>query len=125
LLNVICFVPLLPTDTLPKLREVGLSRSCPEAAVDPVPSNVTVMVGFVGSLLVMVKLPVTAPAAVGLKVRDTGADWPALIVLGVVIPVAPNSAPVMAITDMVRSEPPVFEIVRFALPVEPTLTVPN
>jgi hypothetical protein len=109
----------------PKLSELGASWSCPTADVEPVPSSVTVVVGFVGSLLVMVKLPVTAPAVVGLNVSATGTDCPALIVFGVAIPVAPNSASFMAITDMVRSEPPVFEMVRFALPVEPTLTVPN
>ena len=54
-----------------------------------------------------------------------GTDCPALIVFGVATPVSPNSEPVSEISEIVRSAPPLFEIVNTALPVDPTLTVPN
>ena len=47
------------------------------------------------------------------------------MVFGVVIPLTPNSAPVIEITEIVRSALPVFDIVTFMLPVDPTPTVPN
>jgi len=65
LVKVMCCVALLPVLTFPKLSVVEFAWSCPVAAADPVPLSVTVMVGFVVSLLVIAKLPVTAPAVVG------------------------------------------------------------
>jgi hypothetical protein len=55
----------LPVPTLPGLRLEEFALSCPAALVEPVPLSATVIVGFVGSLLVMLKLPVDALAAVG------------------------------------------------------------
>ena len=120
-----CLVALEPVATLAKLTEVGLACNCPTGEVDPDPLRFTVTVGVLGSLLVIVTLPETAPEAVGWNVRLMGTDCPALIVFGVVTPVSPNSEPVSEITEIVRSDPPAFEIVSTAFPVDPTLTVPN
>jgi len=125
LLNVTCFVALPPVLTLPKLNEVGFACNCPNVADDPVPASATLIVGLAGSLLVIVKVPVAAPAVVGLKDRLTAADCPAVIVFGVVIPLTLNSAPVSEITEIVRSAVPGLDIVRFKLLVELTPTVPN
>ena len=54
-----------------------------------------------------------------------GTLWPALITLGVVIPVIPNSVPVTLITETVKSVAPVFKSERLLVPAEPTLTVPK
>jgi hypothetical protein len=125
LLKTMGFVELLPMLTLPKLTDVGFACNCPDAAVEPVPANVTVIVGLAESLLVMESVPLAAPATVGRKVKPAETAWPAVIVFGVVIPFTPNAAPVTEITEIVRSAFPVFDIKRFAFPVAPTLTVPN
>src|SRR6516165_8504431 len=54
-----------------------------------------------------------------------GTDCPPVIVFGVATPVSPNSEPVREITEIVRSDPPLFEIVNMAFSVDPTLTVPK
>lgn len=92
---------------------------------EPVPVKVTVVVGVVGSLLVIVRLPDTAPAAVGLNVNVTAAFCPALMVFGVVMPLIPKSAPESVRTEIVKSAVPAFEIVRVEVPVEPTETLPK
>ena len=89
------------------------------------PLRATVIVGFVGSLLVIVRLPVAALAVVGLNVKDTGEDWPALMTFGVVIPLNPNPVPETDMPETVSSEPPVFDIVRLEVPWEPTTTLPK
>ena len=66
--KTICFCTELPIATDPKLTVVEFAFNCPVAAVVPLPLNATVVVGLVGSLLVIVKLPVELPAAVGEKV---------------------------------------------------------
>jgi hypothetical protein len=65
LFNMTCCVALPPVLTVPKLTEAGFACNCPNVAVDPVPDRVTLVVGFTGSLLVMDKFAVAAPAAVG------------------------------------------------------------
>ena len=50
---------------------------------------------------------------------------PALMVVGVEIPLIPNSAPVTLTTDTVKSVAPVFERETLLVPVDPTLTVPK
>lgn len=65
LVSTMAFVELLPVVTLPKLREVGFAFNCPEAVVEPVPANATVIVGLAESLLVMDSVPFTPPAIVG------------------------------------------------------------
>ena len=125
LVNVTCFVALPPVPTLPKLSEAGFACNCPNVALDPVPARETVSVGLTGSLLVMDKVPVAAPAVVGWKERPAVADWPAGIVFGVAIPLTPNWAPASETAEIVRSALPEFEIVKLKLLVEPTPTVPN
>jgi len=116
---------LLPVATAPKPTLDGLAVRCPVAAADPVPVNGTLSVGLVGSLLVIVMLPVAAPAAVGANVTATWADCPALIVFGVVNPLIVNAEPVTAIADTVRSADPVLLRDKFVLVVCPVETVPN
>ena len=55
------------TLTLPKLSVVALRVNCGFAAAAPVPVNETTDVPPVVELLLMVRLPVTAPVAVGLN----------------------------------------------------------
>jgi hypothetical protein len=92
---------------------------------DPVPLKLTTAVGVVGSLLVIVRLPDTAPAMVGLNVKVTEAFCPALMVAGVVMPLIPKSAPERVRREIVKFAVPKFEIVRLELPVEPTETLPK
>ena len=120
-----CCVELEPVATLPKLTEVGFACNWPTGVVEPVPLKFTIALGVFGSLLVIVTLPLAAPEAVGWNVRAIDTDWPALTVLGVATPLSPNSAPVNETIEIVRSLPPLFEIVTVALPVDPTPTVPN
>lgn len=65
LVSVTFCVALLPTATLPKLTVVGFACNCPGAVEDPVPSRLMMVVGFTGSLLVIVTFPVVSPEAVG------------------------------------------------------------
>ncbi len=123
--SVICWVALLLVETFPKLTLAGLALNCPTAVEDPVPVKLTTAVGVVGSLLVIVRLPDTAPAAVGANVKVTGALCPALMVAGVVIPLIPKSAPESVRREIVKFAVPAFEMVRFELPVEPTETLPK
>ena len=94
-------------------------------ACTPVPFNVTVVAGLAGSELEIERLPLAAPLAVGLKDNVTGEDCPAAIVFGVVIPLNPNPVPLALTEEIVRSAPPVFEIVRFEVPAVPTPTLPK
>jgi hypothetical protein len=81
---------VLPTGTLPKARLVGFAPSAPDAV--PVPVNGTVSVGFV-AFEVMVMLPLTAPAAVGVNNTLKLALWPAVSVTGAVMPLKLNPLP--------------------------------
>ena len=68
-------VPVAPTATLPRLNVVGVTLSCPVAAV-PVPVRLAETEdGFAFETKVSVAL--AAPAACGLKVNVNGAVWPA------------------------------------------------
>ena len=92
---------------------------------DPVPVKLTTAVGVVGSLLVIVRLPDTVPASVGLNVKLTGAFCPALTVVGVVMPLIPKSSPESVRREIVKFAVPIFEMVRLELPVEPTEMLPK
>jgi hypothetical protein len=122
--NVEVNVELLPTATLPKLSVPGFSVNCPTAAADPVPES-AIVDGDVGSLLVIEMLPVSLPAAVGANVALNVADWPAVIVFGVVIPDTPNDVPLTVITEIVRSAPPLFVKVIGEVPVVEVVTFPK
>jgi hypothetical protein len=86
-------VPLLPTTTLPRARVVGLTVSCPAAAV-PVPDNGMVRVGL-DAFEVMVTLPLALAADSGANLTLKVALWPAVRVTGTVIPLRLNPVPLM------------------------------
>jgi hypothetical protein len=125
LLNTICCVPAAPTSTEPKLTLTGLADNWPVAAVVAVPLIATARLGLFGSLLAIVRLPVSFPVAVGLNVTLACIDWPALIVWGVVIPLRANKDPVTLIEEMVKLAVPVLFKTNPAVPLDPTLTVPK
>ena len=81
---------LFPTVTLPKLRLVGFDPRVP--AVTPVPERGIVRVGFV-AFEVIVTLPLTLPADVGVNVTLKLALWPEVSVTGAVIPLKVNPVP--------------------------------
>ena len=70
---------LLPTETLPKFKLVGLATSCP--AVVPVPNRATFRLGL-DALDVIVIPPATVPDDVGKNVTLKLALWPAFRVSG-------------------------------------------
>ena len=76
-------------------------------------------------MLVIVMLPGTVPAVVGVKVTDTGTDCPALIVFGVATPLIPNSAPLKVITETVKSDEPLFPMEKVDVPFDPIVTLPK
>ncbi len=65
--KMICFSADVPVATVPKLRLAVFAVNWPVVAVVPLPLRETPIVGFVGSLLVMLRVPVALPAAVGEK----------------------------------------------------------
>ena len=83
---------MFPTITLPKLRLVGLDDKAPD--VTPVPLTGMVRVGL-DAFDVIVMLPLTAPAAVGVNVTLKVVLWPAASVTGAVMPLKLNPVPVM------------------------------
>ena len=123
--KVICFCVVVPVATAPKLRLVGFDPSWPVAADVPLPLKGTVIVGLAVSLLVIARLPVALPVAVGVKVTAIVADCPAEIVFGVVTPLMVNSAPVSVSNEIVTSVAPVLLSTRLLLPFEPTDTLPK
>lgn len=88
-------VCLLPTETDPKLRLVGLDVSAPAAA--PVPESEMFNVGF-DAVEVIVIVPEAAPAAVGANETLKVAFCPAVRVTGAVIPVKLNPEPFVIAT---------------------------
>jgi hypothetical protein len=93
--------------------------------VVPVPVKGTLNVGFVGSLLTIEMLPLTAPLVAGENVAVTWADCPALMVFGVVIPLIPKALPLTVIMDTVRSADPTLFSVRLAVLFSPFDKVPK
>jgi hypothetical protein len=86
-------VPLVPTTTLPRPRVVGVTVSCPAAAV-PVPDSGMVSVGL-DAFEVIVTLPITVPADAGVNVTVKLALCPAVSVRGAVIPLRLNPVPLI------------------------------
>ena len=102
---------LLPKFTLPKLRLVGFAVSR-KVAVTPVPLRAIVR-GELGALLTSETVPVTLPAALGVKTTLNVALLPAAMVRGTVMPVRLKPLP-----DTVA-----WEIARLALPALDSLMV--
>ena len=117
-------VLLLPTVTFPKASVPGFSANLPTGLVVPLPV-IEIVAGDCGSLLLIDRLPDALPVLVGEKDTLIVADCPALTVFGVVIPLTPNSAPFKVITEMFKSEPPVFVSVTLEEAVVPVVTLPN
>lgn len=86
-------VPLVPTTTLPRPRVVGVTVSCPGAAV-PVPDSGIVSVGL-DAFEAMVTLPLALAAVCGANVTVKLALCPAVNVTGAVIPVKLNPVPLI------------------------------
>ena len=118
-------MPLEPTATEPKLKLAGFADSCPVGAAAAVPLNATLRLGLFGSLLAIVRLPVSLPVAVGLNVTLACTDWPALIVWGVVTPFTANKDPFTLMEEIVKFAVPVLFKTRPAVPLVPTVTVPK
>ncbi len=93
-LRVPAAVPLEPTWTLPRARVAGETVSCPTAVVTPVPVTGTVNVEFV-AVEVIVRFPLTAPAAVGANFTVNVALCPPFNVRGVVMPLTLMPVPVI------------------------------
>ncbi len=87
-------LPLVPATTLPRFRVVGLTESCPTAAL-PVPESGTVRLGL-DAFEVIAMLPLALPAEVGVNVTVNVALWLDVRVTGVVIPVKLNPVPLTA-----------------------------
>jgi len=92
--NVPLAVPLDPTMTLPSARVDGDALSCPTAVATPVPDTESVRVGLL-AVEVIVRLPLTAPAAIGANETVNVEACPAFRVNGVVIPVTVSPVPVI------------------------------
>ena len=86
---------LVPTVTLPKLREVGLELSCPGVAV-PLPDKATVRFGFEASE-VTVTVPLALPAEPGANFTLKLVLSPAFSVVGAVDPTRLKPVPLIAI----------------------------
>ena len=83
---------LLPTVTLPKLRLVGFDPIAP--GVTAVPDNGIVRLGF-EALDVTVTFPLALPADCGANVTVKVVLWPAVSVVGVVIPLRLKPVPLV------------------------------
>ncbi len=68
-------VPVAPTATFPRLKVVGVTLSCPAAAVPAPVRLATTDEGF--AFDTKVSVPLAAPAVCGVKVKVNGAVWPA------------------------------------------------
>jgi hypothetical protein len=97
--------PLVPTTTLPRLKVIGLTLSCPAAT--PVPDNGIVSVAF-DAFEVRVIVPLALPAAGGVNVTLKLALCPAVSVTGAVIPLRLNPTPLIPTREIVTLVPPVL-----------------
>jgi hypothetical protein len=104
LVNVTVLPLLLPTFTFPKLKLLGLAVTC-TAATTPAPLR-AIVVGEVGALLVIVRLPVTLLVVVGEKLTVKDAEFPGVTVVGSARPLNLNPFPEIV----------ACEILRFAVP---------
>ena len=110
-----------PTETLPKLIDVGDSVRLAET---PSPFSGTV-VGESSALLVIVTTPVVAPLEAALNETFSVADCPAAIVIGAVIPPTVYPVPVTAIFDTLSAAVPSFITVTDSVTVAPTAEFPK
>jgi hypothetical protein len=92
--------------------------------VPPVPERATV-VGVVEALVVICRLPVTAPLVCGENVTVTEADWPEASVKGKVSAEAVKPVPLTATLLMLTLTVDGLLMVMVWLAVDPITTVPN
>src|SRR5208282_1828981 len=105
---------LVPSTTFPKLRLVGDTANWPVAV--PVPES-AMLSGEFDAFDTTDKLPLAAPALVGVKVAVKVTLWFVVSVTGKVSPLTEKTAPVTFACVMVTDDPPVLVIVsdKFAL----------
>jgi hypothetical protein len=114
---------LVPTNTFPKLKLVGLAVSWSVAAT-PVPLK-AMAVGEFGALLTSDTLPVTLPVAAGAKATLKFAVCPTASVKGRVSPLVLKPAPVTVAWEIVRLALPELVRVTVWVFVVPTTTLPK
>lgn len=97
-------VPLVPTTTLPKLRDVGLALNCPAEVPEPESA-----MGGTDTVDESVTEPVDVPVTVGANEIENVADCPADSVNGVFSPLTLKPLPVTATCEILALDPPVFD----------------
>jgi hypothetical protein len=95
-----------PSVTLPKASVLALSASPGAAAAIPVPESAIVEVAPVDELLLIVNLPVTAPAVLGANVTGIASVCPGFKVFGKVPAAMENPVPLIAAELIVTAELP-------------------
>jgi hypothetical protein len=116
-------LPLVPTTTLPRFKVVGLTVSCPTAAL-PVPESGIVRLGL-EAFEVTVTLPLALPAEAGVNMTVKLALWPDVRVTGVEMPLKLNPVPLIATCEIVTLAPPVLVTVSNRDWLLPTVTLPK
>ena len=106
-----------PTTTLPKLRLVGDTANWPEAV--PVPES-AILSGEFDAVDTTARLPLTAPALVGVKIAVNVTPWFAVRVRGKVNPLTEKAGPVNFACEMVTVDPLVLVSVSDKLVLLPT-----
>jgi hypothetical protein len=114
---------LLETTTLPKLKPVGVTASCP-AATAPDPEKGIVNVGL-AAVEVIVTFPLAAPDDVGANDTLKPMLWPAFRVIGGVIPVRVKPDPLTPACETVTPDPPEFVNIPDSDCSPPSVTVPK
>ena len=116
-------VLLLPRATFPKLKlDVFVVRNA--AAAIPVPLKVT-MLGELEMSVMTETLPDNAPATFGVKTTLNVDCFPGAIVRGREMPVILTPAAFVLAFVIVRSDPPLFDIVTDCEAVSPKANEPN
>ena len=90
----------------------GEADNWPVGAADPVPLKGTFRVGLFGSLLLILRFPVTVPTVVGANRTLNSAVAPAVSVAGVVSPLTLKLLPLTEICEIVSEAVPVFVRVK-------------
>jgi len=114
----------VPTVMLPKLMLAGFTEICAVGDATPIPFSVIVS-GAPATLLVIVSVPVTLPAPVGVNFTAIVAFCPGGTVIGSAAPTTLNPAPVMLTCVIVTAVVPLLVTVTFWVPLLPVVTLPK
>lgn len=125
LLTTICRFALAPTATVPKLTLAGEADNWPTGAADPAPLNGTFKVGLFGSLLLILRFPVTFATVVGANTAMNDAVAPGASVAGTVSPLTLKLPPLTEISEIVTEAVPVLVRVKLSDFVCPSTTLPK